>query len=604
MEESQRRFVEEVINQGMTRRQVLKRAAALGLTPPIIAALLAACGDDDDDTAAVADDTAADDVEVEDDSAEDDVSGDDGDDEEDADDSADDAAEDPDDGEEEVWNVVISEDTGGGDPLSEYPGLSQWWLQWHVMEPLFYPALAEDGQSWVMVNELASDWRFEDEGRQLVVELQEGIYFHNGEELTAEHVKRIFDETVATDPPIRRTTAIAALGEAEVIDDYTIQWTMPQADMSVLGAVFQLLIPPMERYDMSAEDFEAQPIGTGPYRVVSWPVDGTVELEAWDEYRRGKARPDRLVIRYIPDTSTRVFELISGNAQLAMGLTVDAIADIANDDDYEIAALKGSTFIAEVINQYKSDPPLNDRRVRQAMNYAIDRDAIIEAIMEGQASSYPGPLGPGLLGFREGHEPYPYDPDRARELLEEAGVSDITLDWYVPTGGGYKIGEVAEVVANQLGEVGININLLQVESSRLLAARNEGEHDIVSLTFPISWVPTNLLRFTLFNSLPDEVSIPVWGDTPEQVVQAREMYADANATESVEEMEERLAELHEFMHEEAFWLYIYSPDAIYGAHTSINYRPFPTVYFRLYDEWSRRGMDVPADTDVPLVFED
>lgn len=586
MDESQRQLAEEVIKQRLSRRQVLKRAAALGLAAPTIAALLAACGDDDDEEDPGVDaETETDDV-VEDDA------------------EVDDSADDEDASEDEEWNVVISEDTGGGDPLSEYPGLSQWWLQWHVMEPLFYPALAEDGQSWVMVNELASDWRFEDGGRSLIVELQEGVFFHNGEELTAEHVKRIYDETLQTDPPIRRTTAIAALGDAEVVDDYTIQWNMPEPNMSVLGAVFQLLIPPLERYEMTAEEFEAQPIGTGPYRVTSWPVDGTVELEAWDEYRRGTARPGRLVIRHIPDPSTRVFELVSGNAQLAMGLTVDAISGIQDEPDYEIVALKGSTFIAEVINQYKSDPPLNDRRVRQAMNYAIDREAIIASLLEGQASSYPGPLGSGLLGFQDDHEPYPYDPDRARELLEEAGVSDITLDWYVPTGGGYKIGEVAQAVANQLAEVGININLLQVESSRLLAARNEGAHDIVSLTFPISWVPTNLLRFTLFNSLPDDVLIPEWGETPDQVVRARELYAEANETQSIEEMEERLAELHEFMHDEAFWLYIYSPDALYGAHTSINYRPFPTVYFRLYDEWSRRGMDIPSDTDVPLVFKE
>lgn len=499
------------------------------------------------------------------------------------------------------WHVVTPHKTGGADPLSEYPTNAQYYLPWHVMEPLFYPALAEDGKSWTLVNELAKEWRFADP-QTLEVQLEEGVMFHNGEELTAEHVKRAYDAIISADPPIRRTAVLKPLGEAEVVDQHTIRWHMPEPNIAVLGAMYTLLIPPLARYEMSAEEFEREPIGTGPYRVVSWPRDGVVELEAWSDYRKGKVHPERIIGREVPDPSTRLFELISGSAHVAHSLTVEALKELQGNPDYELTSLKGAYLVANVINLFKSDPPLNDKRVRQAMNFAIDREAIVAAILEGYGVPLPGPLSPGWLGFGPTHTTYPYDPERAKQLLAEAGISGFTFSLQVPPGQNKNV-EVAQAVASQLSQVGITVNVEPIETARLLANRSEGNYDVTTLNFGITWMPTTLFQFTLYTSLPDDKLSPIWGETPEVLKQVRDLYAEAAAVTDLDAFDMNLRAVHELMHEEAFWLYVYSADDLWGVRKDIGYRPFPTVYHRWYDEWTRRGMTLPANPAVPLVFE-
>lgn len=499
------------------------------------------------------------------------------------------------------WHVVTPDQTGGADPFSEYSTRAMYALPWHVMEPLFYPALSDDGKSWTLVNELAKEWRFVDP-TTLVVRLEEGVLFHNGEELTAEHVKVAYDTLMRTDPPTRRVAPLRPLGEAEIVDKYTIRWRLPEPNLAVLGAVYQLLIPPLARQEMTAEEFEREPIGTGPYRVVSWPVNGTVELEAWDKYRKGKVAPDRIIGRYVPDASTRAFELISGSAQIAQAIPIDLVSEISKHDNLEVSALKSAYLIAEVINVFKTRPPLRDVRVRQALNYAIDRDAIVRAILQGYGEPLPGPLAPGWLGYEPRHRPYPYEPDTARRLLSEAGASDLALTWLVNPGSSPKVVEVGQAVASQLAEVGVTVNIEQVETARLLAERNEGNYDIVHLTYGVTWIPTTLFQFTLFTSYPDDKLVPQWGETPEDLAKVRDMYGQAVASSDFSSMHSRLAMVHERIHEEAFWLFVHTVDELWGIAKDTQYRPFPTVYYRWYDEWGRRGLHVPERLNIPLIM--
>lgn len=499
------------------------------------------------------------------------------------------------------WNVVTPDKTGGADPLSEYPTPAQYYLPWHVMEPLFHPALMPDGKSWGLVNDLAKDWSFTDP-TTLVVELEEGVYFHNGEELTAEHVKFAYDSIIHADPPTRRTAPLQPLGEAEIVDKYTIRWHMPEPNISVLGAMYHLLIPPLARKEMTAEEFEREPIGTGPYRVVSWPRDGIMELEAWEDYRKGKAVPERIVGRTVPDPSTRVLELMSGSAQLAHSVPIEGLPQIQSNSDLEIASLKGITGVAYVMNLFKTDPPLRDRRVRQAMNYAVNREEIVQAILGGNGETLAGPLWPGWLGFDpQKHAPYPYDPEKAKELLEEAGATGITVEWLCTQGVWMKDIEIAQAVANQLSEVGINLKIQPVERARLLADRNEGNYDIVQLPFPVTWIPSTLLHFTLNAPYPDDKLSPTWGDTPEELTRARELFSQASAAADFDEMAAGLAQLHEHVHEEAFWMFTHTLDEMWGIEKATGYRPYPTVYPRWYDHWALNGLTAPSAPAVPLI---
>ena len=446
-----------------------------------------------------------------------------------------------------------------------------------------------------------SKWSFPDP-TTLVVELKRGVLFQNGEELTAEHVRSAYDGIVGASKPGRRAVTLKVLGDVEVVDKYTVRWRMPAPNLGVLGSLWNLLIPPLGRANMTAEEFEAHPIGTGPYKVVEWPRDGTVRLEAWDGYRRGKASPERLVIRSVPEPSTRVLELLAGTAQIAQTVPIESLDSIRGNPKLEVVSLQGSSSLSYVINVFKTTPPLRDLRVRQAMNYAVDREGIVRSILGGRGTALPGPLWPGWLGNADGVKPYPYDPDRARSLLREAGYPDgFTFKWTISQGMFAKDVEVAQAVASQLARVGITATLQPLERARLLAERNEGDYDVTTLIWPMAWMPTNLFTFTLDTSYPDAKLTPKWGASPPELTQARALMKDAVGASTVEQMGTKFGELNRLVHDEALWLFVHTVDDIWGIQKDTAWRPYPTNYPSLYDYWATVGKQAPSDTTVPLV---
>jgi peptide/nickel transport system substrate-binding protein len=499
------------------------------------------------------------------------------------------------------WNVVIAEQTGGADPLSEYGTNSQYQLPIHVLEPLMHVEMLPDGSAWGVVNDLADHWAFLNP-TTFEVAVKQGVQFQNGEELTAEHVKYAYDAVVFAEKPGRRAVPLKVLGDAEVVDKYTIRWHMPAPATAVLGSMYTLLIPPLARRTMTAEEFEARPVGTGPYKVVEWPRDGTVRLEAWDGYRRGKAFPDRLTIRTVPEPSTRVLELLAGTAQIAQTVPIESLGSIEANSAKEVVSLKGNFSLSYVINVFKNNPPLRDRRVRQAMNYAVDRDAIVKSVLGGRGGALSGPLWPGWLGYTDAVKPYPYDPEKAKALLREAGYPDgFAFKWSVTQGIFVNDVEIAQAVANQLGKVGITATLQPLERARLLAERNEGDYDVTELAWPNSWIPASLFAFTLDASYPDAKLTPRWGDTPESLVEARRLVKEAGTAGSLDQLATQFASLNQYLHDEAFWLFVHTVDDLWGAQKDIGWRPYPTNYVLLYDYWKMNGQQAPTDPAVPPV---
>src|SRR5215212_1580700 len=500
------------------------------------------------------------------------------------------------------WNAVIAEQTGGADPLSEYGTNAQYQLIPKVVEPLLHIEMLPDGSSWGVVNDLADKWSFTDP-TTLVVELKRGILFQNGEELTAEHVRSAYEGIVNASKPGRRAVTLKVLGDVEVVDKYTVRWRMPAPNLGVLGSLWNLLIPPLGRANMTAEEFEARPIGTGPYKVVEWPRDGTVRLEAWDGYRRGKASPERLVIRSVPEPSTRVLELLAGTAQIAPTVPIESLDSIRGNPQLEVVSLQGSSSLSYVMNVFKTTPPLRDLRVRQAMNYAVDREGIVRSILGGRGTMLPGPLWPGWVGYTDDVKPYPHDPDRARALLREAGYPDgFTFRWSVTQGAFTKDIEVAQAVASQLARVGITASLQPLERARVLAERSEGAFDMTELVSPMYWDPSSIYVNTLQTAYPDAKLVPQLGPPPAELVEARRLVSEAAAAPSTEQMTSTYAAANRLMHDEAFWLFVHTMDELWATQKDIGWRPYPTSYPFYYDYWAMLGKKAPSEATIPLLL--
>jgi ABC-type transport system substrate-binding protein len=499
------------------------------------------------------------------------------------------------------WTVVVSEKTGGADPLSEYGTNSQYYLIPHVVEPLVRIELLPDEHTWGVAPVLAEKWSFPDP-RTFVVELRRGVKFQNGEELTAEHVKAAFDAFVTPEKPGRRGVVLKALGKAEVAGKYTVRFQLPKPDLSVAVAASHLLVPPLARHSMTREQFEAKPIGTGPYKVVDWPKDGTVRLEAWDGYRGGKAVPEKLIVRHVPEPSTRVFELAAGTAQVATAIPIEAIPTIQANPKLEVVSLTGGSALSYVINLFKTTPPLRDKRVRQAMNYAVDRAAIVKSILGGHGAPMPAPLWPGWLGASDEIHAYPYDPEKARALLKEAGYPNgFSFRWTVTQGVFVKDVEVAQAVAHQLAKIGIKATVQPAERARILAERNEGEYDVTELIWTMYWHPAIMLHFTLNASYPDAKLTPKWGAVPPELVTARRLMSEAAEAGSHEATSRAYAKLNQLMHDEALWLFVHTVDSLWGIQKDTAWRPYPAAFPAYDDYWHRIGRKAPENPTVPSV---
>jgi ABC-type transport system substrate-binding protein len=212
---------------------------------------------------------------------------------------------------------------------------------------------------------------------------------------------------------------LKAPGKAEVTGKYTVRWPRPP-DLSVLAAASHRWFLRSARHTMTREQFEARPIGTGPYRATAWPVDGTVQLEAWDGYRGGKPFPEKLTFRPRPRALDARARARRGTAQVATAIPIESLPLVGGNPKLEAVSLTGGSAPSYVINLFKTTPPLRDRRVRQAMNYAADRAAIVVVDPRRTGAVMAAPLWPGWLGSSDELVPIRTIPS-GRALLKEAG---------------------------------------------------------------------------------------------------------------------------------------------------------------------------------------
>ncbi|MBX3142773.1 MAG: hypothetical protein KF813_03370 [Trueperaceae bacterium] len=311
------------------------------------------------------------------------------------------------------------------------------------------PALAT---SWEQLNTQA--WRFT---------LREGVRFHNGEPFNAEAVKYSIERIL--DPnAVRFNTDYRQIGEVEIVDEYTVIVNTLTPDPNFLPKLSSLhMMPPVYTASISEEQFSANPVGTGPYKFVEWILGQRLVLEANDDYWGGRPSVDRLVFRPIPEASTRLAELQAGTVDIIVGLNYDAIPLVNANPNLRAVTNSGRRTVFMHMDLFVGIEPLHDVRVRQAMSYAVDRQLIIDAVLNGVGTPLATIFRPDMAGYTADFEPYPYDPERARELLAEAGYADGFDVRFMTSDGILNKGvEVAEAIGAMLGDVGIRTEILPV----------------------------------------------------------------------------------------------------------------------------------------------
>ncbi len=332
---------------------------------------------------------------------------------------------------------------------------------WHMYEPLvmrdaqgrYLPGLATE---WKTLND--TTWQFK---------LRPNVKFHNGDPLTAEDVKFTFERALNPDTKTPTRANLTEIERVEVVDPTTVNFVTkgpyPVLLYRLCENSFSSVIIPSKFVKEKGDDILAkEPIGTGPYKFVSHRKDERLELEANPEYWGGAPPIKKAIFRPIPETAARIAELRSGGADLIVNVPPEQVSSL--DSGGTKVDTVPSDFIMMVVFNTLDAGPLQKKEVRQALNHAVDVDAIVKNVMGGLAQRIAVSLPREALGYPKEMQPYPFDPEKAKQMLAAAGFPSGFKVPFISRSGRYlKDKEVVETVAGYLQKVGVETELRLVE---------------------------------------------------------------------------------------------------------------------------------------------
>ncbi len=351
-------------------------------------------------------------------------------------------------GEAVIANVV---DISSYDPILGSTDADQVML-WPVFDTLvtFTPDLElEPG--------LAESWEMPDD-KTIILQLKEGVTFHDGTEFDAEAVKFNLERANSEEAKVSELKNIESV---EVIDPLTVQLNLGKADATILAALTDrggMMVSPsaVEKY---GDDFAQNPVGAGPYKMVKHVPNGEVILEAYEDYwDEGKPYLDQITVKIIPDENTQINALKSGELDFAYRISPGNVDSFEGDPN--LIVKEGTALPFKVISLNKSMPPFDNKEVRKALLHGINREAIIQAINFGKGEP--------------AHQPYPqeywaadpeleidYNPEKAKQLLKDSGVDNPSFTMVHRSTPYY--GRIAEAIQSQLQDIGFEVNLEPME---------------------------------------------------------------------------------------------------------------------------------------------
>ncbi len=427
---------------------------------------------------------------------------------------------------------------------------------------------------------LAERWDISDDGTEYTFYLRQDVTFHNGEPFNADAV--VFSWERAKDAGFEYSDQWQEADSVEKIDDYTVKITTPEPNalfFSILADAWAI-IPPGYFEEVGQAGFDEAPMGTGPYKFVEWVKGDHITFEANLDYWRGAPKIQTVSFRPIPESATRVAAIQTGEVDIVTRLSSEEAQSLLGAPNVTVIKYPVTRVYYVAFNNMTTGvgQPTEDARVRQAMNYAVDVDAIIDALFDGFAEPATGYVATGELGYGA-VEPFGYDPDKARALLAEAGYPDgFSMDMACPAGAYTHFEEVCEAVVGYLGDVGIEVSLEIMESGQYWDL--EAAKELPPL-FGDSWSALGGEAFRRLTGalMGADAAYSSWSD--------EEIINQLNVIKSTVDREERkklYEELQVYMQENPPFIYLYEPVAFEAINTRVQgYKPRSSETYFLYE---------------------
>lgn len=436
-----------------------------------------------------------------------------------------------------------------GEPDQLDPHRTSSYFSFQVLENV-YDTLVEPDENLEMQPSLAESWELSEDQLTWTFALREDVTFHDGSTFTADDV--VFSYNRIIDEELSNAWRFAAVEDIVAVDDSTLEITVAQPTpnlLAALGAFKGMAIIPADSVEPGG--LITEQVGTGPFRVASVAGGDSIVLAAFEDHWRGSPQIDGVSYSFAATGSTALAALRSGEADWTDSIPPQQLQMLRDDDAVVVGQSPSTDYWYLAMNQNRE--PWDDVRVRQAVAYAIDRESIVQATSYGTATENQLAIPQESSWYWE-YEEYDYDPDQARELLAEAGVDNLSMDFLASSDYPQTI-TAAQIIADNLGDVGISVNILSPDFAAWLDDQNQGEFDILMMSW-LGNVDPDDFYYSQHHS--EGGSNPQGYSNPEV-----DELLDAGRTETDEDTRRELyGRAATIIADEASYIYLYNPSVL------------------------------------------
>ena len=451
-------------------------------------------------------------------------------------------------------------------------------IQWQIHETLFYRN--ENAEVTPLLAESATE---SEDGLSWTIKLKEGVTFHDGTPFNAEAVKYVFDRLLADETASPKRSALDGVVSVDAISEYEVVCNLAKRDLIFCAKLTNYttsIMSPAALEKGGYDNYSDYASGTGPLKLEAWNHGTDMVLVKNENYHGEEPTVDKLTVKFVSEEATRIMMMESGEVDLTVSISPLQCAELEANPSVDVVTMTGYRVIYMGMNNQKA--PFDNKLVRQALAYAIDKESIVNNILAGMAEYPPSGMWPHTVEYSvQGLNSYEYNPEKAKELLAEAGYPngfDCTFHCYF--GARPMDSQIVPAMQAMLAQIGVNAEIIQMDRAAFMqvvdALNNDGELDIFFLSKGCSTGDPEF-DMTLYINADGGQNYCRYNN-PEIEALVRDL---PNATD-LEDRAARLAEIQELFVEDCGYIPMYYELMIFAKGSDVQgFQLFPNELYRL-----------------------